>query len=110
MLAGSLGMLPSASLGDGRRGLYEPIHGSAPDIAGKGIANPHRHDPQRRACCCVIRSGLETRGGDRRDRRSIVGIINGGAPHSPSISPETGTDPRCARAQMGEAVDSPPAL
>ncbi len=40
MLAGSLGMLPSASLGDSTRGLYEPIHGSAPDIAGKGIANP----------------------------------------------------------------------
>lgn len=40
MLAGSLGVLPSASLGDGRRGLYEPIHGSAPDIAGRGIANP----------------------------------------------------------------------
>ena len=40
MLAGSLGLLPSASLGDGRRGLYEPIHGAAPDIAGKGIANP----------------------------------------------------------------------
>jgi 3-isopropylmalate dehydrogenase len=40
MLAGSLGLSPSASLGSGRRGLYEPIHGSAPDIAGKGIANP----------------------------------------------------------------------
>jgi 3-isopropylmalate dehydrogenase len=40
VLAGSLGLLPSASLGEGRRGLYEPIHGSAPDIAGKGIANP----------------------------------------------------------------------
>lgn len=40
VLAGSLGVLPSASLGTGRRGLYEPIHGSAPDIAGKGIANP----------------------------------------------------------------------
>jgi 3-isopropylmalate dehydrogenase len=40
MLAGSLGMLPSASLGEGTRGLYEPIHGSAPDIAGRGIANP----------------------------------------------------------------------
>jgi 3-isopropylmalate dehydrogenase len=41
MLAGSLGLLPSASLGDGRRGVYEPIHGSAPDIAGRGIANPY---------------------------------------------------------------------
>jgi 3-isopropylmalate dehydrogenase len=40
VLAGSLGVLPSASLGEGRLGLYEPIHGSAPDIAGKGIANP----------------------------------------------------------------------
>jgi 3-isopropylmalate dehydrogenase len=41
MLTGSLGMLPSAALGDpGGPGLYEPIHGSAPDIAGKGIANP----------------------------------------------------------------------
>jgi 3-isopropylmalate dehydrogenase len=40
VLTGSLGMLPSASLGEGRLGLYEPIHGSAPDIAGKGIANP----------------------------------------------------------------------
>ncbi|MBK6333942.1 MAG: 3-isopropylmalate dehydrogenase [Thermomonas sp.] len=41
MLAGSLGLLPSASLGDGKAGVYEPIHGSAPDIAGKGIANPY---------------------------------------------------------------------
>lgn len=40
MLAGSLGLLPSASLGEGRRGVYEPIHGSAPDIAGRGVANP----------------------------------------------------------------------
>jgi 3-isopropylmalate dehydrogenase len=40
VLTGSLGMLPSASLGEGTMGLYEPIHGSAPDIAGKGIANP----------------------------------------------------------------------
>ncbi len=47
MLAGSLGMLPSASLGDGSAGLYEPIHGSAPDIAGLGIANP----------CAAIASG-----------------------------------------------------
>jgi 3-isopropylmalate dehydrogenase len=46
MLTGSLGMLPSASLGEvdaktkRRKALYEPVHGSAPDIAGKGIANP----------------------------------------------------------------------
>jgi 3-isopropylmalate dehydrogenase len=40
MLTGSLGMLPSASLGDGGPGLFEPVHGSAPDIAGRGVANP----------------------------------------------------------------------
>jgi 3-isopropylmalate dehydrogenase len=40
MLTGSLGMLPSASLGDGGPGVFEPVHGSAPDIAGQGIANP----------------------------------------------------------------------
>ncbi len=40
MLTGSLGMLPSASLGADGRGLYEPVHGSAPDIAGRGVANP----------------------------------------------------------------------
>ena len=40
MITGSIGMLPSASLNESGRGMYEPIHGSAPDIAGKGIANP----------------------------------------------------------------------
>ena len=40
MLTGSIGMLPSASLDENNKGMYEPIHGSAPDIAGKGIANP----------------------------------------------------------------------
>jgi 3-isopropylmalate dehydrogenase len=64
MLVGSLGMLPSASLGaQPRGGLYEPIHGSAPDIAGRGIANPyatflscamllrHSFDLEREALC-----------------------------------------------------------
>ena len=40
MLTGSIGMLPSASLGEGGPGLFEPVHGSAPDIAGQGVANP----------------------------------------------------------------------
>jgi len=40
MLTGSIGMLPSASLNNANQGLYEPSHGSAPDIAGKGVANP----------------------------------------------------------------------
>ena len=40
MITGSIGLLPSASLGPGTLGLYEPVHGSAPDIAGRGVANP----------------------------------------------------------------------
>ena len=40
MLTGSIGMLPSASIGEGRKGLFEPVHGCAPDIAGQDIANP----------------------------------------------------------------------
>ena len=40
MITGSIGLLPSASLGSGKLGLYEPSHGSAPDIAGLGVANP----------------------------------------------------------------------
>jgi len=40
MITGSIGMLPSASLGEGKIGMYEPIHGSAPDIAGQDKANP----------------------------------------------------------------------
>ena len=40
MLTGSIGMLPSASLDENNTGMYEPCHGSAPDIAGKGVANP----------------------------------------------------------------------
>jgi 3-isopropylmalate dehydrogenase len=78
VLAGSLGLCPSASLGDGTKGVYEPIHGSAPDIAGKGIANPIgtilsaamllRHslglEMEARAvecaCACAIKDGLRT--------------------------------------------------
>ena len=44
MLTGSIGMLPSASLDERSKGLYEPIHGSAPDIAGKDVANPSGDD------------------------------------------------------------------
>ena len=45
MLTGSIGMLPSASLNAAGQGLYEPVHGSAPDIAGKDMAQPARLDP-----------------------------------------------------------------
>ncbi len=76
MLAGSMGLLPSASLGhDPRGGLFEPIHGSAPDIAGRGIANPYaailsaamllRHslqlEPEARALEAAVSGAIDAR-------------------------------------------------
>ena len=80
MLTGSIGMLPSASLDENGKGLYEPIHGTAPDIAGKGVANPlatilsaammlryslgrsRRRSGSRRRCarCCATASAPPT--------------------------------------------------
>ena len=54
MLAGSLGLLPSASLGAGRHGIYEPIHGSAPDIAGQRHRQSLRGDPERRPAAAAL--------------------------------------------------------
>ena len=65
MLTGSLGMLPSASLGADGPGLFEPVHGSAPDIAGKGIANPLA---TFLSVAMMLRHGLD-RGGRRRADR-----------------------------------------
>jgi 3-isopropylmalate dehydrogenase len=76
MLAGSLGMLPSASLGDGGAGLYEPIHGSAPDIAGRGLANP---------CATIASTAMMLRHSLGLDaeadavERAIAAAIDGGA-------------------------------
>jgi len=98
MLAGSLGVLPSAALGDGRRGLYEPIHGSAPDIAGRGIANP----------CGTILSvalmlrhsfGLEAEAA--RIEAAVEHAVAGGARTADIAAP--GMTPMSTR-QMGDAV------
>ena len=65
MLTGSIGMLPSASLNAERFGLYEPIHGSAPDIAGNRRCQPPRPPSCRWRCCCAIRSSSRARGPGR---------------------------------------------
>jgi 3-isopropylmalate dehydrogenase len=69
MITGSIGMLPSASLGPGTLGLYEPVHGSAPEIAGKDIANPLaailsaammlRHSFQREGEAAAVEKAVE---------------------------------------------------
>ncbi|MGA3157589.1 MAG: 3-isopropylmalate dehydrogenase [Steroidobacteraceae bacterium] len=75
MLAGSLGLLPSASLGDGRRGLYEPIHGSAPDIAGRGIANPFG---AILSVALLLRHSLQLESEARAIEAAVERVISGG--------------------------------
>lgn len=75
VLCGSLGMLPSASLGEGRRGVYEPVHGSAPDIAGAGVANPYA------AILCVamlLRYSLAQEGAAAAVEAAVEGAIDDG--------------------------------
>ena len=69
MITGSIGMIPSSSLGDGTRGLYEPIHGSAPDIAGKDIVNP---------TACILSAAMMLRYsfGMTEEADAIEGAVN----------------------------------
>jgi 3-isopropylmalate dehydrogenase len=86
ILAGSMGMLPSASLSDGGLGLYEPIHGSAPDIAGKGIANPIgtilsaalllRYSLQLEQEACAIETAVESVIADGCRTRDLGGSLS----------------------------------
>lgn len=75
MLPGSLGMLPSASLGDGGPGLYEPIHGSAPDIAGKEIANPLA---TILAAAMMLRHSLDLTAEAEAIEAAVAGVISDG--------------------------------
>ena len=97
-LAGSLGLVPSASLGDGRRGLYEPIHGSAPDIAGKGIANPYGAIA---SAALLLRHSLALEREALALEEAVAGAIDAGV-FTPDIAPR-GSTPATTRA-AGAAV------
>jgi 3-isopropylmalate dehydrogenase len=75
MITGSLGMLPSASLGEGGIGLYEPVHGSAPDIAGKDLANPLAAILSA-AMLCEHSLGAKEIAADIR--RAVTAVLNAG--------------------------------
>jgi 3-isopropylmalate dehydrogenase len=75
MLPGSLGLCPSASLGAGTRGLYEPIHGSAPDIAGRGIANPYA---TILSAALLLRHSLALETEARALEAAVVGALEAG--------------------------------
>ncbi len=98
MLAGSLGLLPSASLGNGRRGLYEPIHGSAPDIAGKGSANPYG---TILSVAMLLRHSLELPREADVLEAAVSGAIEGGA-RTPDIAAPGAA--RCSTREAGDAV------
>ena len=98
MLTGSIGMLPSASLGTGTKGLYEPVHGSAPDIAGKDLANPLG---AILSAGMMLRLSFNDAASDERIRRAVRAVLANGlrtadlaAPGERSIGTEA----------MGDAV------
>jgi 3-isopropylmalate dehydrogenase len=87
-LAGSLGLLPSASIGDGKAGLYEPIHGSAPDIAGQGIANPIG---AMLSAALLLRHSLELEAEAVAIEAAVEQVLRNG-PHTRDIGGDAGTE------------------
>ena len=98
MLTGSIGMLPSASLDKNNKGLYEPSHGSAPDIAGKGIANPLA---TILSAAMMLRYSLGMTGEADRIEKAVQKVLQHGL-RTADIYTE-GTQ-RVSTVQMGDAV------
>ena len=98
MLTGSIGMLPSASLNDKKQGLYEPSHGSAPDIAGKGVANPLA---TILSAAMMLRFSLGQEEAARRIEAAVQKVLAQGL-RTPDIHSEGMT--RVGTVQMGDAV------
>mgnify|MGYP003338415760 CR=1 FL=1 len=98
MLTGSIGMLPSASLNDKKQGLYEPSHGSAPDIAGKGVANPLA---TILSAAMMLRYSLDQNEAADRIETAVKKVLSQGL-RTPDIhSPGT---TRVGTREMGDAV------
>jgi 3-isopropylmalate dehydrogenase len=87
MITGSIGMLPSASVGDERGGLFEPVHGSAPDIAGHGIANPLA---MFLSAAMMLRHGLGLESEAAAVESAVESALEGGL-RTPDLGGEAGT-------------------
>lgn len=98
MLVGSMGMLPSASLNESGRGLYEPIHGSAPDIAGQGIANPCG---TILSVAMLLRHSLDLPGEATAIEKAVYAAVDGGIRTRDIAGPGM---PAVATRTMGDAV------
>jgi 3-isopropylmalate dehydrogenase len=100
MITGSLGMLPSASLGERGSGLYEPVHGSAPDIAGRDIANPLA---AILSAAMLLEHSLDAPEAAGAVREAVAGALATGARTADLLSPGDSTPPLGCRA-MGDLV------
>jgi len=98
MLTGSIGMLPSASLDANNKGLYEPIHGSAPDIAGKGVANPLA---TILSAAMMLRYSLEQTGAADRVERAVEKVLRDGWRTADIDTPGSR---KASTEEMGDAV------
>ena len=98
MLTGSIGMLPSASLDKNNKGLYEPSHGSAPDIAGQGVANPLA---TILSAAMMLRFSLNQEGAAQRIEAAVQKVLSLGLRTADIYSEGT---TRVGTAQMGDAV------
>ena len=104
MLTGSLGMLPSASLNASNQGLYEPVHGTAPDIAGKNIANPLA---TILSAAMMLRYSLNAAGVADQIETAVSAVLDGGA-RTADIFPSDSDDGvrRVGTDEMADAVIS----
>ena len=99
MITGSIGMLPSASIGENGAGMYEPIHGSAPDIAGKGIANPIA---TILSCAMMLRYSF---GLIRRKRRQLNMLWSGHwQPDTAQLTLQQRDSRSCTTHEMGQQI------
>jgi 3-isopropylmalate dehydrogenase len=98
MLTGSIGMLPSASLDENGKGMYEPIHGSAPDIAGKGVANPLA---TILSVAMMLRYSLDNTEMAERIEKAVDQVLDQGL-RTPDIMSEGSRE--VGTAEMGDAV------
>ncbi len=98
MLTGSIGMLPSASLGLDRKGLYEPVHGSAPDIAGQDVANPLA---AILSLAMMLRESFEMEDKARQVENAVRAVLAQGYRTGDIYQPGTR---RVGTAEMGDAV------
>ncbi len=100
VLTGSLGLCPSASIGDGRCGLYEPIHGSAPDIAGQGIANPIG---TILSAAMLLRYSLKLEAEAQVIEKAVARALTAGV-RTADIAPPGSTGPTASTTRMGAAI------